>query len=78
VHAACEKIGRAPGSLGYRASVPKPKPGTTPSLDEAVERITKLTEALVAIGVDHVTLPLREYAPTVDAMQELVAALAAR
>jgi probable F420-dependent oxidoreductase len=77
VHDACGAIGRDPSTLGYRASIPRPEEGSEPTVEESVERISALAAALVAVGVDHVTVPIREYGRTIDGVRALVAALAA-
>ena len=73
---ACSDAGRDPSSLGYRATLPKPSGGVPPAeVPAAVDEIQLAVRTLAELGVDHFTLPLREWAVEPEAAVQLVAAL---
>jgi probable F420-dependent oxidoreductase len=78
IRAACERAGRDPGSVGYRASV-LPTGDWWPgmSVGEIAERCVRRVTRLDALGVTHFTIPLNYFQLSLDELSDLLAVLRA-
>jgi probable F420-dependent oxidoreductase len=78
IHAACEKCGRDPATVGIRASLTQTSDwDAAGSVDELIEQAVARATRLVGLGVTHFNVPLSYYRISLDALGALLRALRA-
>jgi probable F420-dependent oxidoreductase len=78
IHAACQRYGRDPASIGVRASLTATADwNAAMSPDDLTERAVTRARRLAALGVTHFNVPLSYYGLGLDALADLLKALRA-
>jgi len=78
IHAACERHGRDPSTVGVRASLTATADwNAAMSPDDLTERAVTRARRLAALGVTHFNVPLSYYGIGLDALGDLLKALRA-